>query len=366
MAVFFAGESIGDRPSLLPDDPEELIGKLWDEILERGPQARAASLLDLKLGVQRIHRLFGAITELTGVALPITTMFEASTIPALAEIVRRGEAPPQPVAVLVQPHEGGTPLFLFPGLGGIILELYDLGRLVRAGGPVYANLTQRLDGRGPLLRSVVDMARVQADAIRAIQPHGPYRLAGFSLGGLIALETARLLAASGERVEFLGLIEPNLPERFWPPAVKRAFLLRRLKTHFDTLRALPPRQILSYLGERAAPLARRLRRLTGGAGTASASPYTLANLPKELADARDAGLAAFYAYEIKPYAGRAAIFESAGGDPLSCPPTDVFPPYLGGYDRFACGGDHASLMRQPFVGELADRMSDALGALNRG
>ncbi|WP_374307580.1 thioesterase domain-containing protein [Methylocella sp.] len=353
-------KSSGAAPA--QDDAEALVGRLWDRILERGPQAREASLLDLKLGVRRVHRLFEAIAQETGVALPLTTMFVAPTVAALAEVVRRGEAPPQPRSVLIQPHERGTPLFLFPGVGGHILELYDLGRLLRAGGPVYANLFQGFDGRAPLHRSLAEMADYQKRVVREIQPAGPYRLAGFSLGALVALETARRLREAGEEVTFLGLIEPNLPERLWPPAVKRAFLLRRLRTHLATLKALPPSELLPYLGERASPLLRRLRRLAGAQGEADASPYSLANLPKDLAEAREAGLAAFYGYEIAPYDGDAIFFDSAGGDPLSCRPGDVFPPYLRACEFHRFSGDHASLMREPHVSELADAMSRALAA----
>lgn len=352
-------KSSGAAPA--QDDAEALVGRLWDRILERGPQGREASLLDLKLGVRRVHKLFEAIAQETGVALPLTTMFVAPTVAALAEIVRRGEAPPQPRSVLIQPHEGGTPLFLFPGVGGHILELYDLGRMLRAGGPVYANLFQGFDGRAPLHRSLADMADYQKRVVREIQPAGPYHLAGFSLGALVALETARRLREAGEEVTFLGLIEPTLPETCWPPSVKRAFLLRRLRTHLEKLTALPPRQAARYLAERMSPLLGRLRRLAGKLDGAS-SPYAMAGLPPELAAAREAGLAALDGYQLRPYAGDAVFFDSVGGDPLSCRPLDVFPAYLRNYTRHVFSGDHASLMREPHVSELADAMSRALAA----
>ncbi|SFK21810.1 thioesterase domain-containing protein [Methylocapsa palsarum] len=344
---------------------EAVIADLWDRILERGPHARTANLFDLRLGVQRIHRLLEAISQATGVYLPITTVFEACTIGAIADVVKRGKTPAQRPTVLVQPQDGGTPLFLFPGLGGLPLELLDLGSLVKAGGPVYANIFQGLDGLEPLHRSITEMARYQAACIRSIQPRGPYRVAGFSLGALVALETARVFSDGGEQVDFVGLIEPNLPERCWPPAVKRAFLWRRLKTHLATIKTLSPRAILPYLVERATPVARRLRRLIGDKGEASASPYTLATLPKELLDAREAGIAAFYSYEMSPYRGKVIFFDSAGGDPLSCRPLEVLPPYVGAYESHVCSGDHASVMRQPHVAELAHHMSEALARLDR-
>ncbi|MBK6742002.1 MAG: hypothetical protein IPG66_03135 [Hydrogenophilales bacterium] len=59
-----------------------------------------------------------------------------------------------------------------------------------------------------LPESIQAMAVSHLQVIRQKQPHGPYRLAGFCNGALIAVEIARQLLQSGETVEFLGLIDP--------------------------------------------------------------------------------------------------------------------------------------------------------------
>jgi thioesterase domain-containing protein len=51
------------------------------------------------------------------------------------------------------------------------------------------------------------MASSYLSGMRSVQPIGPYRIAGWSLGGTIAHEMARQLIAAGERVQFLGLID---------------------------------------------------------------------------------------------------------------------------------------------------------------
>ncbi len=48
-------------------------------------------------------------------------------------------------------------------------------------------------------------------AIRAVQPQGPYRLAGWSFGGMVAYEMARMLLVAGEEVGYLGLIDSYAP-----------------------------------------------------------------------------------------------------------------------------------------------------------
>lgn len=58
---------------------------------------------------------------------------------------------------------------------------------------------------------VVTMAGGYWEAIRSLQPAGPYLLAGYSFGGALALETARLAAEAGERVELLVALDSCLP-----------------------------------------------------------------------------------------------------------------------------------------------------------
>ena len=58
------------------------------------------------------------------------------------------------------------------------------------------------------------IATAHIEAMRGVQAQGPYRLGGFCNGGLLAYEMARQLEAQGERVEFLGLINPSKPVQF--------------------------------------------------------------------------------------------------------------------------------------------------------
>ena len=60
-----------------------------------------------------------------------------------------------------------------------------------------------------------EMAAHYIGEMKAIQPHGPYRLLGDSFGGLVAFEMALQLQSLGEPVEFLGLVDSNPPN--WPP-----------------------------------------------------------------------------------------------------------------------------------------------------
>ena len=57
------------------------------------------------------------------------------------------------------------------------------------------------------------MARCYIQAIRGVQQFGPYLLAGFSAGGVVAFEMARQLCDGGERVALLGLLDAAVYSR---------------------------------------------------------------------------------------------------------------------------------------------------------
>ena len=67
-----------------------------------------------------------------------------------------------------------------------------------------------------LHRSIEDMARAYVEEIRALRPHGPYFLAGYSGGGVVAFEMAQQLKALGEEVPLLVFFDtyhPQMPIR---------------------------------------------------------------------------------------------------------------------------------------------------------
>jgi acetoacetyl-CoA synthetase len=113
---------------------------------------------------------------------------------------------------------------------------------------LYAGLVERLGTDRPVhgvrvpLRAADGRARrieeVAVDAgarIREVQAEGPYTLAGYSFGGLVAYETARLLREAGQEVAWLGLLDVRPPaaalSRRETAALRRSARWRALRTH---------------------------------------------------------------------------------------------------------------------------------------
>jgi thioesterase domain-containing protein len=103
----------------------------------------------------------------------------------------------------------GTPLFcVHPGLGEVLVFV-NLAKYLVNERPFYA-LRARGFGRDEShFGSFAEMVDTYVAAIRRTQPHGPYAVAGYSYGGAVAFEIAKVLEAQGERVAFVGIF--NLP-----------------------------------------------------------------------------------------------------------------------------------------------------------
>ncbi len=158
--------------------------------------------------------LFGSMTlgQLVTLAENPGTNHDARTgaSPTPARAAPEGAATERPAggcAVVLRDWKIQSPLFCIPGVMGVATYLSRLGAEFRELFPLIAFQAPGIDGTEAPLGSVEEMARRYIDEMRAIQPEGPYKLAGHSFGGLVAHEMARRLHEQGERVDTLLLID---------------------------------------------------------------------------------------------------------------------------------------------------------------
>ncbi|SAL01897.1 non-ribosomal peptide synthetase [Caballeronia pedi] len=74
------------------------------------------------------------------------------------------------------------------------------------------------------------LARDYAERVRRVQPRGPYRFVGWSMGGLLAVEIAAQLEAAGETVDFIGLIDAGMQQNTTLDAAHAARVLAHRRT----------------------------------------------------------------------------------------------------------------------------------------
>ncbi|KAJ6786207.1 hypothetical protein PWT90_04713 [Aphanocladium album] len=107
-----------------------------------------------------------------------------------------------------------TPLILIHAISGLALPYLALGELDRDVYGISAPLFEH-GSASSMPRTLVDVAALYVAIVRReIQPHGPYLLGGWSLGGMIAVEMARIFVSQGETVSHVIMIDSMNPETF--------------------------------------------------------------------------------------------------------------------------------------------------------
>ena len=205
-------EPIPDSPmSQTPavgEDATAQLARIWQESLGVDSISLDQNYFDLGGDSSVAVRLFAQIEREFKVKLPLATLFEAPTIEELARVLSReasssGWSP----LVAIQTEGSRPPFFCMHGAGGHILVYRDLSRRLGSNQPFYGLQAPGLDGSRPPLTRVEDMAAMYVKEIRKMQPHGPYFLGGYCMGGTVALEVAQQIQAQGERVALLALFD---------------------------------------------------------------------------------------------------------------------------------------------------------------
>jgi amino acid adenylation domain-containing protein/non-ribosomal peptide synthase protein (TIGR01720 family) len=158
---------------------------------------------------QTIERLQNAYREALVQLLDSLPVTQAQT-PAVARPSSNNGAP-NPLIRLTSGPSDKPPVFCVHPVSGTVVGYYALARRLSAQWDVWGiQNRQVLDGNWRDT-SIEQMARDYVKALLEQQPGGTYRLVGWSMGGTMVLEMARLLTRLGKRVEFVGLIDGYVP-----------------------------------------------------------------------------------------------------------------------------------------------------------
>ncbi|MGZ0700663.1 amino acid adenylation domain-containing protein [Pseudomonas piscis] len=186
---------------------EQNLAEHWAQVLQLQQVGRHEHFFEQGghslLAIQLVNRL-----QQAGFELGLADLFQHASVAAMARLLtERGTAGPQE---LVPVREGtGPALFLVHEFTGLDMYFPVLGQHLPGDFPIYG-LPGIALGQ-PQLRTLECLATRLVRVMRQVQPEGPYRLAGWSFGGVLAYEIAQQLLGLDEEVEFLGLIDSYVP-----------------------------------------------------------------------------------------------------------------------------------------------------------
>jgi amino acid adenylation domain-containing protein len=207
-----APEVAGAEMALAPprDELERQLVEAWSELLGR-PVGIHDNFFEAGGHSLMAIRLMSKLKGLTGRALPVSALFHGPTVADLAAFLRGSEGKGASCLVPIQTGGDRPALFVVHGGTGQVLRYRELGRRFAGERPVYGLQSEGLDGEEAPYTRVEDMAAHYLRQIRGQQANGPYHLAGWSLGGLVAFAIACELEAAGEAVAFLGILDTHFP-----------------------------------------------------------------------------------------------------------------------------------------------------------
>jgi len=187
-----------------------MVGSLtaiWERVLQRTSIRAEDNFFDLGGNPATANRLFSEMAREYGRELSPLTIYQAPTIAELAAVLEKPALPRFKPLVQLKAGIDGPPIFLVPGLGGSVMEFFQLVRHIESKHLIYGMQSRGMDGVEEPFERIEDLAQFFLDAIRELQPHGPYILIGYSLGGLVSLEIAQRLTQKGEKIALLVMVE---------------------------------------------------------------------------------------------------------------------------------------------------------------
>jgi len=184
--------------------------RTWEEVLNKRPIGVTDHFFAVGGDSLKAVSLMSAIENQFGVRLPLETIFKAATVSDMCQHVLdveagvvRNEGP-----ILLQQGKGDQPpFFLIHPSGGGVLCYATLASSLGAEQTVYGLQAVGYESDEEALTDIHEMADRYLLDIKRVASAGPYRVGGWSFGGVVAYEIARRLEQQGEQVDVVALID---------------------------------------------------------------------------------------------------------------------------------------------------------------
>jgi acyl transferase domain-containing protein/thioesterase domain-containing protein/acyl carrier protein len=305
---------------------------------------------------QDAQRVADETLRSNGIEISVADLLAAPTPEALADRLRLAEpdvVDGDPVRPL-RAGGGRPPLFLAHPAGGSTQVYTQLVRLLDEDQPCYG--LERLDD----VDSVEERAAHYLKLVREIQPVGPYRLGGWSFGGVLAYEMGLQLHEAGEAVDPIVLIDSGVPIAVAPEVAAELLITRYLgfaaylRDTYQSDLVLTAEELRALPGDSQFDLV--LERLQESGLAAQLPTPVLRHQITSHLDTR-----ALDVYQPRPYAGPVTLYRCTEPTPWNV--VDVryeHPDAARGWDRVCTDlrimhvtGHHLNLLDAPAVTAIA-------------
>ena len=144
--------------------------------------------------------------------MPLSTLFLNPTVEGLANALNpETNTLTWSPLVAIQPKGSNPPFFCVHPIFGVVFQYYKLAFHLGKDQPFYGLQPRGMDGKFPPFNRIEDIAAHYIEAMREVQPNGPYFIGGWSFGGLVAFEMAQQLVKAGDEVGLLAILDTGAP-----------------------------------------------------------------------------------------------------------------------------------------------------------
>jgi len=352
------------RGYVAPDNIFELtLQQIWENLLDRHPISVADDFFELGGHSLLAVTLMAKIEERFGQQLQLSSLFKGATIRGLADMIRAhsGQGHWSPLFEFQQ-GTGKLPFFSVHGIGGNIINFFDLARHLDPERGFYG--LQATDARSYSNQydTLEEMAFDYIAEMRRVQPEGPYILGGYSFGGIIAYEIAQQLYRQGQTVAMLVAMDVRAPVPGLDPEVVDADAVEHnLMNLADTL-GLPMEPFAKIDIMRMKP-ERRLEYIWQVANSSDSRPTKLSlQQVKRMYERLSIHVRLVEKYRAQPYPGKLTLFrvQDQNGPEWLGPTLGWDQLIEGDLDVRYVSGDHVTMLSNPHVQLLARELRTAL------
>ena len=192
------------------DDPlQTQLLHIWSEILKVRVTDPSSDFFLLGGDSLMAVRLFTEIERELGMQCMPQEFFKNPTVEALAQTIREHDGTDfkAPLVKLAEGSADVLPLFVAPTVSGQVADYFHLADALGDSVPIYGLQMRGIRSGETIHDNLRDAARFYVERMREVQPEGPYRILGFSAGGVVSLAIAEVLHEQGEQTEFLGMMD---------------------------------------------------------------------------------------------------------------------------------------------------------------
>ena len=191
---------------------EKKLVQIWKNLFVNCNIGVADNFFDLGGDSLLAIRLVNDIEKSFKIRIPLSILFEYGNIINLALYLENSDKKIENSLVTIKSNGEEEPLFFVHPIGGSVFCYHKLAFLLKEF-PFYAIQSPGLNGN-LFDMTIEEMAKNYLTLIKTKKNHGPYRLGGWSFGGIVAYEIAQQLISLGEEVSHLFLIDPYFCEDY--------------------------------------------------------------------------------------------------------------------------------------------------------